>query len=128
MKYRCRGGYYPPKLILKTIDKYRLEIPSIYEYVILQDFIIMPNHIHAIILIDEETNKAIDNRPYGLLSKIIKWFKQTTAKQLHQAWLKNFRRQRSFYDHVIRNKQDLFRIQEYIILNPYKRKNDEYYL
>lgn len=87
----------------------------------------MPNHIHAIIFIDEEIDKAIDNRPYGQLSKIIKWFKQITTKQLHEAWLEKFQWQKSFYDHVIRNEKDLLRIQEYIGLNPYKRKNDEYY-
>jgi len=88
----------------------------------------MPNHIHAIIFIDEGKNEAIDNRPYGQLSKIIKWFKQVTTKQLHQASLENFKWQKSFYDHVIRNEKDLLRIQEYIELNPYKRKNDEYYI
>lgn len=84
----------------------------------------MPNHIHAIVFIDNETNKVIDDRPYGILSKIIKWFKQATSKKLHESWLKTFKRQKSFYDHVIRNEKDLQRIQEYIQLNPYKRKNN----
>jgi len=89
-------------------------------------FVIMPNHIHTIFSI--EKNKAIDNRPYGMLSKVIKWFKQISTKQLHLSWLPYFKRQRSFYDHVIHNEADLERIQEYIELNPYKRENDEYYL
>jgi len=88
----------------------------------------MPNHIHGILFIDQGQNEAINNRPYGLLSKIIKWFKQVTTKQLHAAWLKSFKRQKSFYDHVVRGEKDLFRIQEYIELHPYKRKNDEYYM
>lgn len=86
----------------------------------------MPNHIHWVISID--ANEAIDNRPYGELSSIIKWFKRATSKRLHEIWLTNFKRQRSFYDHVIRNEEDFQRIQEYIELNPYKRENDEYYL
>lgn len=85
----------------------------------------MPNHVHWVISID--VNEAIDNRPYGTLSTIIKWFKRATSKRLHEIWLTDFKRQKSFYDHVIRNEKDLLRIQEYIELNPYKRKNDEYY-
>ncbi|HRX63913.1 MAG TPA: hypothetical protein P5060_02305 [Candidatus Absconditabacterales bacterium] len=42
--------------------------------------------------------------------------------------LKNFQRQKSFYDHIIRNEEDMNRIIEYIQLNPYKRENDEYYI
>ncbi len=112
----------------KIIEECRNKISSIHENVILRDFVIMPNHIHGILFIDQKQDEAIDNRPYGSLSKIIKWFKQVTTKQLHETWLKSFKRQKSFYDHVVRNEKDLFRIQEYIELNPYKRKNDEYYM
>lgn len=108
----------------KIIESCRLNISSIYKKIKLWKFIIMSNHIHAIVFIDNETNKVIDNRPYGILSKIIKWFKQTTSKQLHESWLKTLKRQKYFYDHVIRNEKDLQRIQEYIQLNPYKRKNN----
>lgn len=110
----------------KIIEECRHNISSIYENVNLESFIVMPNHIHWVISID--ANEAIDNRPYGELSSIIKWFKRATSKRLHEIWLTNFKRQRSFYDHVIRNEEDFQRIQEYIELNPYKRENDEYYL
>jgi REP element-mobilizing transposase RayT len=110
----------------KIIEEYRYNISSIHKNVILESFVVMPNHIHGIISID--ANEAIDNRPYGELSKIIKWFKRASSKRLHEIWLTDFKRQRSFYDHVIRNEKDLQRIQEYIELNPYKRENDEYYL
>lgn len=100
-------------LYWKIIEDCRSNISSIYKNVSLMDFVIMPNHIHGILFMDQEQNEAIDNRPYGLF---------------HAAWLSSFKRQKSFYDHVIRNEQDLLRIQEYIELNPYKRKNDEYYI
>lgn len=133
----------------KLIEQYRLEIPNIYNNVFLDEYVVMPNHFHWILIIEsivgediifpnkEQTGediifpnkKAINNRPYEHinLSKIIKWFKQITSKQLHQSWLTKFSRQKSFYDHIIRNEQDLQRIQEYIKNNPYKRQNDEYY-
>ncbi len=109
----------------KIIEKYRYDISSVYENVSLEGFVVIPNHIHWIISID--ANEAINNRPYGELSTIIKWFKRITSKRLHKMWLTDFKRQKSFYDHVIRNEQDFQRIQEYIELNPYKWKNDEYY-
>ena len=109
----------------KIIEKYRYDISSVYENVSLEGFVVIPNHIHWIISID--ANEAINNRPYGELSTIIEWFKRITSKRLHKMWLTDFKRQKSFYDHVIRNEQDFQRIQEYIELNPYKWKNDEYY-
>lgn len=112
-------------LYWKIVEQCRCNISMIYENVGLEDFVIMPNHIHAIINIDKD--EAIGNRPYWSLSSIVKWFKQAVSKQLRKAWLPSFKRQKSFYDHVIRNEQDLLRIREYIELNPYKRKNDEYY-
>jgi len=54
----------------KIIENIRLQIPSIHKNVILDEYIIMPNHIHGIILIDDA--QAINNRPYGTLSQIIK--------------------------------------------------------
>lgn len=116
----------------QIIEEYRLQIPKIYQNVSLMDYIIMPNHIHGIVVIDDiiHSNKAINNRPYknNNLSIIIKWFKQSSSKKLHEIGLTNFKRQRSFYDHIIRNDQDFQRIIEYIIDNPYKRENDEYYI
>ena len=65
----------------KIIEKNRLQIPSIYENVALDEYIIMPNHIHGIIVIDAvqainnpmiDAVQAINNRTYGTLSKIIK--------------------------------------------------------
>lgn len=109
----------------KTIENIRLQIPSIYENVTLDEYIVMPNHIHGIIMIDDV--QAINNRPYGTLSQIIKWFKQISSKQLHQSWLKEFQRQKSFHDHIIRNEEELNRIREYIKNNSENRRNDEHY-
>lgn len=124
MRYReCRGVYYLNKYWV-IVENGLLNIPFIYKGIMLGECIIMPSHIHAI-YIDEETNKAIINRPYGLLSNVSKWCKQRISKQLHELWLTECKRQRSFYDHVIRNEQDFVRIQEYIQINPYKQKNNE---
>lgn len=100
----------------------------------------MPNHFHAIIKIVGEDLCVLPKtgeRTYsgGLqetgghagppLQEMIQWFKTMTTNE----YIKNIREnnwtpfnkrlwQRSFYDHVIRNEQELNRIREYIINNP----------
>lgn len=122
------------------------EIPHCFQDVELDIGLIMPNHIHGIITIyKNNTNKynhrrdnswiiSTDNmnknisRRNMLLPKIIGKFKMQTAKQINQKiWMTGKFWQANYYEHVIRNERDLARIRTYIINNPYKRKNDEYY-
>lgn len=110
----------------EIVKQYRCNIPKIYDKVSLADFVIMPNHIHGILYIDGGP-KAFTKRPYGYLSKVIKWFKWAAQKALHENWFTDFQRQRSFYDHIIRDEEDMQNHQQYIELNPYARENDEYY-
>ena len=113
----------------KVVEEIWLKIPKIHKNVLLLDFIIMPNHLHWIIVIEGDNVGAITNRPYNKVWNVIKWFKQISTKILrYKFWLKNFQRQKSFYDHIIRNEEDMNRIVEYIQHNPYKRENDEYYV
>jgi len=115
----------------KIIEECWLRLWQQYNYIILDEYIIMPNHSHGIIIID---NDIVGNGRDRSLQQKIKWlssiiwaFKTTSSKKLHESWLQKFQRQRSFYDHIIRNEQDFQRIREYIQINPYKWKNDEYY-
>ena len=118
----------------KIAEECRYDLPNHYLNCELQSIIIMPNHIHAIINIEKndenvvrESLKPSPTKKHDL-HEIVRGFKTFSSRKLHEIWLIDFKRQRSFYDHVIRNEKDLQRVQEYIDLNPYKRKNDEYYL
>ena len=120
----------------KIIQECWLWLSKQYNYVTLDEYIIMPNHFHGIVMIDNDkniSNTVRNGRDRSLqktkwLSSIIGAFKTISSKQLHQSWLIDFARQKSFYDHIIRNQQDFERIQEYIQNNPYKRQNDEYHI
>jgi REP element-mobilizing transposase RayT len=78
---------------------------------------------------DEIINRAIQRRRM-LLPKIIGYFKMNTAKQINQlrqtpgvpVW------QRNYYEHVIRNDDDLYEIRKYIKYNPLNWKTDENYV
>jgi len=118
----------------KIAEECRYDLPNHYPNCELQSIIIMPNHIHAIISVEKNNEDVVreglkpsPTKKYDL-HEIIRGFKTFSSRKLHEIWLTNFKRQRSFYDHVIRNEQNFQRIQEYIELNPYKRENDEYYL
>lgn len=136
----------------KIINKYFLEIPKHYNNVELDEFIIMPNHIHGIIVI-RNSNQSVGNdlrvvpinnnqvghggptlqniRQQQLLFRIIKCFKTITTK-IYIDGVKNnqfppFNKriwQKSYYDHIIRNEYSLFRIRKYIKDNPKNWEDD----
>lgn len=83
----------------------------------LDEFIIMPDHIHGIIILD---NKGGANNKS--LSTIIQRFKTFTAKKINELLdgKNKFHWQKSFYDRIIRNERDLYLIRNYIHLNPMK--------
>jgi len=63
---------------------------------------------------------------YGLLSKIVKSYKEIFIKIIHKQYNNyEFQWQRSFYDHIIRNENALRRIREYIRMNPIKWEFDK---
>lgn len=94
-----------------------LQIPSIYwEYVDIDSFVVMPNHIHGIILL---------NGSWPSLSTIIKSYKQQCSKYIHQ-YTPEFARQKSFHDRIIRNQWEYDRISHYINTNIENRWKDTF--
>jgi REP element-mobilizing transposase RayT len=103
------------------------EIPQHYPNVFIDEFIVMPNHIHGIIIIANTvvTEQGSVPTKYGLLSKVIKSFKSAFTKNINQQFPdNNFKWQRSFYDHIIRKDEALEKIRLYIINNPIKWNMD----
>jgi REP element-mobilizing transposase RayT len=113
----------------KNVDVAIENISRIYEYVVVDKYIIMPNHIHMIIVI-QNNDLGQDVEGYGRLliaptkslSIIIKQLKSEVTKQVgYSIW------QRSFYDHIIRNENEYLKIWQYIDENPMKWEEDDYY-
>lgn len=92
-----------------------------YYYIDLDCQVVMPNHIHLVIEINQNVGAGRDlplpvkTKP---LSELIGAFKTTSSKLIHQNGLTEFSWQRSFYDHIIRNEISLNKIREYIQTNP----------
>lgn len=106
-------------------------------------FCLMPNHLHGILIIEEEdafggtagaqcptvqTRGNTDKRN-RTISDVIRDFKSVTTRHYNKMLpeQKNTLWQKSFYEHVIRNEQSLFEVREYIQENPFKWQLDQYY-
>ena len=97
-----------------------------YMYIELDEFIVMPNHIHGVIHINNvgtgrDLSLQINTMPkFKDLSGMIGAYKTVTSKEIHLFGYKEFSWQRSFYDHIVRTEYSLQKIREYIRWNPLK--------
>ncbi len=152
----CTGGreYYFGEIENKMVklseigilaNKFWLEIPDHFHYVKLDEYVIMPNHIHGIIIIDkpnvvETSNLGVSTtlgvptttnarrnekwRP-GILGVIINQFKRICTIESRKI-NPDFAWQSRFHDHVIRNEKSLDKIRRYIKNNPENWKEDRF--
>jgi len=115
------------------------ELPQRFPDLTLDEFIIMPNHIHWILIVGANRsaknvgatlavaqNNGAGARPAPTVGEIVGTFKSLC---IHD-WLTNIKEkkidavgkfwQRNYYDHIIRNEDELNKIREYIQNNPLK--------
>ena len=92
-------------------------IPVHFQGVSVDKYVIMPNHIHAILVLEGETN----------LATVIGQYKSAVTKEIH-VWNPHMKVwQTSFHDHIIRNQEDYARICSYIDTNPSRWMEDCFY-
>lgn len=127
------------------------ELLQFYIGVDIDVFIVMPNHVHGVIVIDNRRGESCirpknnaksrtkgdhKDRPYGTahnsIGCIIQRFKSITThayaigvKQNGWPPFPGKLWQRNYYEHVIRNENELDEIREYVIGNPNKWAEDE---
>lgn len=116
-------------------------IKNLNSHVDLLEFIIMPNHIHGIIVIKEaanENNLSIQSNTNqnnyfanispkaGSLSAIIRSYKSAVTKYANHFNLP-FQWHARFYEHIITYEKELNKIRDYIVNNPTSWENDQYF-
>jgi len=117
------------------------DIPNHFPFVSLEEFVIMPNHIHGILIFNEtavETQNLASLRVTTLnqginkfgpqsknLASVIRGFK-TAVKSYATSNNIEFFWQPRYYDHIIRDESDYNRIKIYVAENPGNWENDEY--
>ena len=127
----------------KMVEKWWNELTNKFPDIELDQFVVMPNHFHGIIAINAHnvgadvgadlcvrphTNTNMEGARIGApLPRIIQWFKTMTtneylrtAKQPENRKIPGRLWQRNYYEHIIRNDEELLRVQEYILFNPCK--------
>ena len=113
-------------------------LPERFPGVALDAFVVMPNHIHGIVVVNEAPHivgvihespipsSRVERRTM-LLGKVMGYFKMNVAKRLNAlrgtpgvpVWQKNY------YEHVVRGEDDLARIRKYVQNYPLKWAEDE---
>ncbi|WP_445716046.1 transposase [Flavobacterium sp.] len=128
----------------KLAAQFWYEIPNHFPMVELGNFVVMPNHVHGILIIDN-SQTSVETRLIASLqggtggfsgdknpmicdsiSKIVRWYKGRCSFEFRQI-NPNFGWQSRFHDHIIRNSKSFDTIQNYIEQNPLKWKEDTFY-
>ena len=112
------------------------DLPKHYPQMNLDEFVVMPNHVHGIINLTEAINPdvgaglkpaltTLETQGHGL-PEIVRGFKTFSSRRINQlrSTPGNAVWQRNYYDHVIRDEASLHRIREYIVGNPPKWAED----
>ena len=98
----------------RIVQMYLEEIENIFENIVVDEYVIMPNHIHMIITIVRKGNSNI--------SKIMQQYKGYVSKKIgYSIW------QKLFYEHIIRNEKEYYRVKKYIQSNIINWEKDKYY-
>ncbi len=124
------------------------DIPRHFPHADIDAFVVMPNHVHGIVIIDDPVGAGsprpyihpdpcnplgVDGRPWAMettplrwghrrptLGQVVAYFKIQSAKQINASRQTPVAPvwQRNYYEHVIRNEESLNRVRRYILDNP----------
>jgi len=131
-RQRIFGEIVPVEMRLndvgKMIDKWWNKLVDKFD-IALDSYVIMPDHLHGIIVIGQ------GEHPGSPLPKMIQWFKTMTTNEYIQHVKQNnwtpFRKrvwQRNYYEHIIRNESEYFKIVNYIRSNPENWEKDKLFM
>jgi putative transposase len=117
-----KGTAFVPNVIGAKINELWQTLPDHFLNVSLDVMQVMPNHVHAIIIINDHFRESSpDPQPFNgeaTLGQIVGYWRYQVSKQLHardndlEFWQDNM------YEHIIRNEHELQLIRQYIFDNP----------
>ena len=119
-----------PQILLTTYgkiaDKYIRQISDFYDYLSVASYVIMPNHIHILLRVYEQTEGPSGRPVPTVQNSIVSRFVSTFKRFCNKEYGKNIWQPRS-YDHIIRDQADFDRHLKYIYENPFGWQKDELY-
>ena len=112
-------GEFAEQIIKILPDRFNVSIPK---------YVIMPNHIHLIIEINNDNGeRAIRESPLqhhrSVIDKMVGFLKMNVSKKIHNTSTEKIW-QRSYHDHIIRGEEDYKKIWEYIDTNVIQWEKD----
>ena len=128
----CFGDVVNGEMLLnemgQIVKEEILKTSEIHEKVLIDSWVIMPNHIHLIIIISQVKDVATPRRGVvtespkhwkpGTLGVLINQLKGACTRRIRSDLDPDFAWQARYYDHIIRTDNDLENLREYIQLNP----------
>ena len=119
----------------RMVEKWLLKLQERFENVILDYYVIIPDHIHFVLLLPGTNSGAHMGAPLQEKTKagvslydVIKWFKTQTTNEyirsVKQGKFPKFNKriwQRGYYDHIIRSRDELCETRKYMRDNPARR-------
>ncbi|MFN0015731.1 MAG: transposase [Saprospiraceae bacterium] len=131
------------------------EIPNQFSFIQMGEFVVMPNHVHGVLIIDPVSDNRDDpdvetrliaslpppppaqSRTGGFagdknlmlhdnISRVVRWYKGRCTFEMRKIH-PDFAWQSRFHDHIIRNDVEYRRISHYIIVNPQQWAADRFF-
>ena len=99
-------------------------MPWVLRRVAVDQWVVMPNHLHGVIVVHGRGgSRTAPTKPLG---RFIGAFKTVSTKRLNEIRGRGDRPlwQRNYYEHIVRNENELNKIREYITTNPQRRASD----
>jgi REP element-mobilizing transposase RayT len=119
------------------------DIPRHFAHVALDEYVVMPNHVHGIVIIQREHLPNVETRhgaslppaspippseaanefgplKPGSLQSVVNQYKGSVTRWCRKNHHTAFAWQSGYYDHIIRSEESLRRIRDYVVNNPLK--------
>ena len=114
----------PDKLNIygKIAKKYIIGIENAFPDISVDQYVVMPNHIHMILIVNESEERKSN------VSTVVGQYKMMVTKEIRKIKPDFVVWQRSFHDHIIRNQRSYYKIWEYVKYNHQKWMDDCYFI
>ena len=104
----------------KAAEECLLKIQEMYSWIRIDNYVVMPNHVHAIMIANEHEDEMD-------IAMVIGQYKMAVTKLVRRSEPEMVLWQRSFHDHIIRSQISYEKIWTYIADNPRKWEEDCFY-
>ena|SRR6266850_4229294 len=115
----------------RIVQKAWSGLPGRFSQINVDSFVVMPNHIHGIIVVGAQfiapsntfSNRVEEAAPGTMnhtptVGEIIRTYKAVSTRAIRCTVNVDFRWQRNYYEHIVRNEESLNHIRQYIVDNP----------